>query len=80
MGSVLSRGREIINAEALALANIPLDNQFEQAVDLVYNCKGKVITTGIGKAGHVAQKIAGTLCSTGTPAVFLHPADAAHGD
>lgn len=76
----LKRAREIIAAEAQALRNIPLDEQFTAAVDIIYNCKGKVITTGMGKAGNIAQKMAGTLCSTGTPAAFLHPGEAAHGD
>lgn len=53
---------------------------YEQAVRLLYACPGKVIVTGIGKSGIVAQKIASTLVSTGTPAMFLHPAEAAHGD
>jgi arabinose-5-phosphate isomerase len=74
------RAREIINAEANALLNIPLDDNFEKAVHTLYNCKGRVITTGMGKAGHIAKKMAGTLCSTGTPAVFLHPGEAEHGD
>ncbi|HEX3020237.1 MAG TPA: SIS domain-containing protein [Chitinispirillaceae bacterium] len=80
MNDILQRAREIIEAEANALLNIPLDFGFEQAVSILYNCKGKIITTGMGKAGNIARKIAGTLCSTGTPASFLHPGEAAHGD
>lgn len=80
MKSFLPRAREIINAEANALLNIPLDKNFEKAVNTLYNCKGRVITTGMGKAGTIAKKMAGTLCSTGTPAVYLHPGEAAHGD
>lgn len=80
MKDILQRAREIIKAEATALLNIPLDSNFEEAVNIIYNCKGKIITTGMGKAGNIARKIAGTLCSTGTPASFLHPGEAAHGD
>jgi arabinose-5-phosphate isomerase len=78
--SILSRARAIIDAEADALRNIPLDSHFEKAVRIILNCRGKIITTGMGKAGNIAQKIAGTLCSNGTPAAFVHPGDAAHGD
>jgi arabinose-5-phosphate isomerase len=53
---------------------------FEQACKLVLNSSGRVIVTGVGKSGHIANKIASTLASTGTPAFFLHPAEAAHGD
>lgn len=80
MKAILDRAKEIIEAEAKALMNIPLGNSFEEAVDILLNCKGKIITTGMGKAGNIAKKIAGTLCSTGTPASFLHPGEAAHGD
>jgi arabinose-5-phosphate isomerase len=78
--SILSRARAIIDAEAEALRNIPLDRNFEKAAGIILRCRGKVITTGMGKAGNIAQKIAGTLCSNGTPAAFVHPGDAAHGD
>lgn len=74
------RVREILEAEAGAISAIPVDGHFEAAVTALAECEGKVVTTGMGKAGHVAQKIAGTLCSTGTPACYLHPGDAAHGD
>jgi arabinose-5-phosphate isomerase len=77
---ILSRAREIIEAEANALLNIPLDQNFDNAINILHNCKGKVITTGMGKAGNIAKKVSGTLCSTGTPASFLHPGEAAHGD
>jgi len=78
--NLLSRAREIINAEANALQNIPLDENFVEAVEIIHQCKGKIITTGMGKAGIIAHKTASTLCSTGTPAAFLHPGEAAHGD
>lgn len=57
-----------------------LDQNFSKAVDLMYNCQGKVIVTGVGKSGHVGEKIAATLASLGTPAFFLNPLDAFHGD
>lgn len=68
--------------EAQAILDlIPLlDDSFSKAVDLVYNCKGKLIVTGVGKSGHVGEKIAATLASLGTPSFFLNPLDAYHGD
>ena len=67
-------------AEAIRAAACRLDDQFDRAVHLIGAHAGKVIVTGIGKSGFVAQKLAATMCSTGTPAVFLHPVDALHGD
>lgn len=77
---MLQRAREIIKSEADALTSIPLDEHFSGAIEILYQCSGKVITTGMGKAGIIAKKVASTLCSTGTPASFLHPGEAAHGD
>ncbi len=77
---ISNRVRAILSAEAAAIANIPLNGGIEQAVEAVLRCSGKVFTTGIGKAGYVARKAASTLSTTGTPAAFLHPADASHGD
>ena len=57
-----------------------LDDNFSKAVDLILNCKGKLIVTGVGKSGHVGEKIAATLASLGTPSFFLNPLDAYHGD
>lgn len=57
-----------------------LDDDFEQAVELMFNCKGKVIVTGVGKSGHIGAKIAATLASTGTPSFFINPLDVYHGD
>lgn len=57
-----------------------LDDNFTDAVRLIYDCKGKVIVTGMGKSGHIGNKIAATMASTGTPAFFVHPAEALHGD
>ncbi|AWT60242.1 MAG: Arabinose 5-phosphate isomerase KdsD [Candidatus Moanabacter tarae] len=74
----------IIRAESEAISNIPEDNDFELALDLIYERvhrqNGKVITSGIGKAGHVALNLSSTFAATGTPATFLHPAEAQHGD
>jgi len=69
-----------LEAEAIGLAAARLDGDFARAVELLRAHAGKVVVTGVGKSGCVAQKLAATLCSTGTPAVFLHPCDASHGD
>ena len=74
------RMAEILAAEAAAIASVPVTDEFERAVLALKDSKGKVLTTGIGKAGHVARKFASTLCSTGTPAAYVHPGEAAHGD
>ncbi len=78
----LAAGRRVIGreAEALALLRDSLDGGFVQAVDLLLKAKGRVIVSGMGKSGHIARKIAATLASTGTPAHFVHPAEASHGD
>ena len=77
---VKERMRAVIAAEAEAIASIEVTDGYAAAVSLLQSCRGKVISTGIGKAGHIARKFAATLCSTATPAVFAHPAEAAHGD
>lgn len=69
-----------IEAEAIALLESRLDANFTSACDLMLNCKGRVIVSGMGKSGHIARKIAATLASTGTPAFFVHPGEAGHGD
>jgi arabinose-5-phosphate isomerase len=69
-----------IEAQAVAALGLRIDDRFLEAVEIVYGCKGKVITTGIGKSGIIARKLASTLSSTGTPAIFLHPAESSHGD
>lgn len=69
-----------IEMEALRLTRDALDDIFVQIIDLITNCKGKVIITGMGKPGHIAAKIAATFASLGTPSFFLHPAEAMHGD
>ena len=70
----------IIRKEAEAIQAIKVNAEFEKAVASLRDCKGKVVTTGIGKAGFIAHKFAATLSSTGTPAVYIHPAEAGHGD
>lgn len=69
-----------IEAEALASLAAALDQTFEAALDLLLACRGRVVVSGMGKSGHVGRKIAATLASTGTPALFVHPAEASHGD
>jgi arabinose-5-phosphate isomerase len=78
----IAKGREVIAIEGKAVqALIPrLGKEFASAVDLLEQCKGRVIVTGVGKSGIIARKIVATMNSTGTPAVFLHPSDAVHGD
>ena len=77
---LLDRVFQVLTAEADAIRAIPLGISTEKAVQTILNCTGKVFTSGIGKAGYVARKAASTFSTTGTPAVFLHPADASHGD
>jgi arabinose-5-phosphate isomerase len=76
--------REIIRQEASAISQIPLDNPFDAVTDLIFDhCqsrKGKVVIFGVGKAGEIGKKLAVTFCSTGTPAVFMHPLEGLHGD
>ena len=78
----LPDGREVVRIEAQALAALAdaLDESFARAVDLLLQTRGRVIVCGMGKSGHIARKIAATLASTGTPAQFVHPAEASHGD
>lgn len=74
----------ILKKEADAILNIPVTDAYNRATDLilehVHRRKGKLVTSGMGKAGQIAQNIATTFCSTGTPAIFLHPSEAQHGD
>ena len=78
----LKYGERCIRDEAQALLDLipQLDESFERAVSLIYHCHGKVIVTGVGKSGNIGAKIAATLSSTGTPAFFINPLDAYHGD
>jgi arabinose-5-phosphate isomerase len=79
---LIARGRRVLATEAAAVAALEhrLDAAFVRACSLLLACRGKVVVTGMGKSGHVGNKIAATLASTGTPAFFLHPAEAIHGD
>ena len=74
--------REVLEIEARAVSDLieRLDHHFTAAVDLILKSRGRVVVSGIGKSGHIARKIASTLASTGTPAFFVHPAEASHGD
>ena len=78
----MESARRVLDIEASAVAALGgrLDEGFAQAVDMILDCQGRAVVSGIGKSGHVARKIASTLASTGTPAFFLHPAEASHGD
>ena len=82
MDAYLNTARQVIRTEAEGLAQLAasLDDSFNQAITLILAAKGRVIVSGMGKSGHVGRKIAATLASTGTPAQFVHPAEASHGD
>jgi len=69
-----------LEAEAVTALSARIDGQFTAACELILNCSGRVIVTGMGKSGHIGKKIAATLASTGTPAFFVHPGEASHGD
>src|ERR1035438_632645 len=79
-------GENVVRIEAEALRALadriggPMAAAFQRAVDLMFSCAGRVVVTGMGKSGLIARKIAATLSSTGTPALYLHPVDALHGD
>jgi arabinose-5-phosphate isomerase len=79
---ILAQAQRALDIEAQALTRVQqaLGAGFVQAVHLLLDCKGRVVVTGMGKSGHVGRKIAATLASTGTPALFMHPAEASHGD
>ncbi len=72
--------QRVLEAEAAAILAVSVTEEFERAILALRDCPGKVLATGIGKAGHIARKFAATLCSTGTPAAYVHPGEAAHGD
>jgi len=80
--SALDLAREVLEIEAAAITGLikRLDHNFQRAVDIILNSHGRVTISGIGKSGHIARKIASTMASTGTPAYFVHPAEASHGD
>jgi arabinose-5-phosphate isomerase len=82
MDKILDIAKKVLKIEAEAVSALieKLNSDFEKAVDIIFNSKGRVVVTGMGKSGLVGKKIAATLASTGTPAFFLHPAEASHGD
>ena len=81
-----NRGENVVRIEAEALRSLadrlagPMAEAFDRAVNLLHCCAGRVVVTGMGKSGLIAHKIAATFSSTGTPALFLHPVEAQHGD
>lgn len=78
----LKLAREVLRIESEAVQEVAarLDSRLVEAIQLILHCKGRVVVTGMGKSGHIARKIASTFASTGTPAFFVHPAEALHGD
>ena len=80
--SILQLARDTLDIEAAALQDLKsrLDERFVKAVEMMLNVQGRVVVTGMGKSGHIGRKIAATLASTGTPAMFVHPGEASHGD
>lgn len=80
--SYIATGQHVLRLEGEALLTLAeaMPDDFSAAVDLILGLKGRVIVSGMGKSGHVGRKIAATLASTGTPAFFVHPAEASHGD
>ncbi len=78
----IDSARRTVSMERDALSDLidQIDDAFAKACDLMFNCQGRVIISGMGKSGHIANKIAATLASTGTPAFFVHPGEASHGD
>jgi arabinose-5-phosphate isomerase len=82
MSTDVEEGRRVLKIEAQSILDLAekLNGGFTQAVQMILDCKGKVIVTGIGKSGQVARKMASTLSSTGTPSLYLHPAESSHGD
>jgi arabinose-5-phosphate isomerase len=79
---LLARGRKVLETEIAGIAAVKerLHEAFVSACELLHSCKGRVVVSGMGKSGHIGNKIAATLASTGTPAFFLHPGEAGHGD
>ncbi|ODS34485.1 MAG: hypothetical protein SCARUB_00361 [Candidatus Scalindua rubra] len=75
-------GKDVVEIEVNALRNLihHIDNNFRKAVDLIIKCNGRIVVTGIGKAGIIGQKISATLASTGTPSYWIHSSEAKHGD
>lgn len=81
-GALIAEGRRVLQVEAAAVAALAhrIGADFARACSMIADAGGRVVTCGVGKSGHIARKMAGTLTSTGTPAIFLHPVEALHGD
>ena len=79
---IIKKGREVVTIEGKAVLNLinTIDTNFYKTIELMFHCKGRVVLTGMGKSGLIARKIVATLNSTGTPAIYMHPTDALHGD
>jgi arabinose-5-phosphate isomerase len=79
---IIKKGKDVLRIEAESVANLQnrIGDDFANAVEIIYNCTGRVVLTGMGKSGLIARKIVATMNSTGTAAIFLHPTDALHGD
>ena len=79
---MIRHGRQVIEIELAAVGNLPgrVDDNFARACHFILDCKGRAVVIGMGKSGHIGNKIAATLASTGTPAFFVHPSEASHGD
>ena len=82
MNSYIEQARKVLEIEALAVKKQidGLGEEFNRACEIIQNCKGHLIVTGLGKSGHIGAKIAATFASTGTPSFFVHPTEAGHGD
>lgn len=82
MADIISIAKEVLQTEGQAVLNLieRLDDSFVDAISLLRDCKGKVVVSGMGKSGHIGRKISATFSSTGTPSIFIHPAEALHGD
>jgi arabinose-5-phosphate isomerase len=78
----IQKAKRVIRMEADAVAELEgkINDSFQKAIDIIFNCKGRVVVTGMGKSGIIARKMVATMNSTGTPSIFLHPSDAVHGD
>ncbi|HCU90477.1 MAG TPA: D-arabinose 5-phosphate isomerase, partial [Gammaproteobacteria bacterium] len=81
-GRLLSLGRAVLEIESRAIYDLvdALDDEFEKGAQFMLACKGRIVVLGMGKSGHIGGKIAATLASTGSPAFFVHPGEASHGD
>lgn len=82
MSKINELAKNVLDIEANSILRLKnsINENFEKAIEIMYNCRGRVIITGMGKSGHIGRKIAATLTSTGTPSYFLHPAESTHGD